>query len=354
MRRSQLPRRSSVQTSCKRYCALSPRCSPRLVPQWPTTTLVWNSMTPPLASAVPAMRMDRGSFKTCDTSSSYPDRARLTSNTPIRPTATSTIPRTAITLQPASRTTLPRASYANVNFGYGTSNPYGKTDLHLEAAYKTTPDMRLVMDVSGRLRLVLVGADAPAVDGRADVLLRERDGAASLYGRCQLGSGTNSGAYVAWDVIPDPRSKYTLTGLFGPQQYSRPCRECRSHLQTTPDRPIPLGANGKSGARRRAAYAGASRLMDSSRKSIKRRRARRSTPAAVLPSVRGLHTKHPAAPLLNAMAGASLVSLVFRVDFACRTAGGRGAPASFRAMDRGLSDRGKRSLPLLPLRPARR
>lgn len=109
--------------------------------------------------------------------------------------------------------------YANVNFGYGTSNPYGKTDLHLEAAYKTTPNMRLVMDVSEdfvsywsgqTLQQLMVGPTYYYEKGT--VQLR-------YMAAVNSGAATKSGAYVAWDVIPDPRSKYTLTGLFGSQQY---------------------------------------------------------------------------------------------------------------------------------------
>ena len=35
--------------------------------------------------------------------------------------------------------------YGNLNFGYGTANPYAKTDIHVELNYKTTPDLRFVM-----------------------------------------------------------------------------------------------------------------------------------------------------------------------------------------------------------------
>ncbi|HYL28087.1 MAG TPA: hypothetical protein VEW74_09655, partial [Candidatus Nitrosotalea sp.] len=35
--------------------------------------------------------------------------------------------------------------YGYLNFGYGTANPYAKTDIHAELDYKATPDRRLVI-----------------------------------------------------------------------------------------------------------------------------------------------------------------------------------------------------------------
>jgi YaiO family outer membrane protein len=109
--------------------------------------------------------------------------------------------------------------YGNVNFGYGTGNPYAKTDIHLEAAYKTTPDMRLVMD----------GAEDFVTYWSGQTLQQLSVGPTYYYGSGDVqvrylvavnsGAQTKSGASVAWDIVPDRRSKYTITGLFGPQQY---------------------------------------------------------------------------------------------------------------------------------------
>ena len=109
--------------------------------------------------------------------------------------------------------------YGNLNFGYGTYNPYAKTDIHVELNYKTTPD----------LKLVLTGAEDFVTYWSGQTLQQLSVGPAFYYrtGSVQLrylsaansGAQTKSGAYAAWDVTPNARSKYSLTGLFGPQQY---------------------------------------------------------------------------------------------------------------------------------------
>jgi YaiO family outer membrane protein len=109
--------------------------------------------------------------------------------------------------------------YGNLNFGYGTSNPYARTDVHVEAAYKTTPDMRLIMDASEdfvsyysnqTLQQLSVGPTYYYNGG--DVQIRYLLAANS-------NAQTKSGASVALDIVPDRHSKYSITGLFGPQQY---------------------------------------------------------------------------------------------------------------------------------------
>jgi YaiO family outer membrane protein len=112
-----------------------------------------------------------------------------------------------------------RRFYVNGNFGYGTSYPYAKTDVHVELNYKTTPDLKLVMSGSedfvtyyGRQTLDLLQLGPTYYYGAGDVQLRYLVAANS-------NAQTKSGVLAAWDIIPSIRSKYTLTGLFGPQQY---------------------------------------------------------------------------------------------------------------------------------------
>jgi hypothetical protein len=104
-------------------------------------------------------------------------------------------------------------------FGQGTDRPYARTDVHIEAAYKTTPDLKLQMNAaedfvnywSGQnLKLFQVGPtyyyDWGVIQARY---------------MCAANSGakTESGVLAAWDITPTYRQKYTITGLFGPQNF---------------------------------------------------------------------------------------------------------------------------------------
>jgi hypothetical protein len=109
--------------------------------------------------------------------------------------------------------------YGDVNIGYGTANPYAHTNAHLEFDYKTTPDLKLV---TGAAEDYITYWDGTVLKqfsvgpqyyyGTGDVQIRYLVAA-------NTGAATKSGLEVAWDIIPTIRSKYTVTGLFGPQQY---------------------------------------------------------------------------------------------------------------------------------------
>ncbi|HEY6327365.1 MAG TPA: hypothetical protein VIW73_12745 [Candidatus Cybelea sp.] len=109
--------------------------------------------------------------------------------------------------------------YGVVDFGAGTANPYAKSLLHTELAYKIPADWRWQIDgsedfigyQSGQsLRQTMVGPNYIS-----------RTFAVQMRYLVQVNSGatTQSGAYAALDVMPTRRSKYTVTGLWGPQQY---------------------------------------------------------------------------------------------------------------------------------------
>lgn len=109
--------------------------------------------------------------------------------------------------------------YAFGSFGYGTAYPYARTDVHIELNYKTTPDLKLVLGGSedfvsyyGHESLQLLQVGPTYYYGSGDVQVRYLSAANS-------NAQTKSGASVAWDITPSIRSKYTLTGLWGPQQY---------------------------------------------------------------------------------------------------------------------------------------
>jgi|HubBroStandDraft_2_1064218.scaffolds.fasta_scaffold01175_9 YaiO family outer membrane protein len=109
--------------------------------------------------------------------------------------------------------------YGNFNFGYGTSNPYAKTDVHLEAAYKSTPDMRLVMDVAEDFVTYWSGSTLQQLSVGPTYYYDTGDVQLRYLAAANTGAQNKSGAFVAWDITPDKRSKYSITGLFGPQQY---------------------------------------------------------------------------------------------------------------------------------------
>jgi YaiO family outer membrane protein len=109
--------------------------------------------------------------------------------------------------------------YGGVNVGYGTDYPYAKNDVHVELNYKTTPDLRLVMGGAvdfvtyyGRQTMEMVQLGPTYYYATGDVQVR-------YLSQANSNAQTKSGASLAWDVIPSIRSKYTLTGLWGPQQY---------------------------------------------------------------------------------------------------------------------------------------
>jgi len=104
-------------------------------------------------------------------------------------------------------------------FGYGTNFPYARTDVHVEGAYKTTPDLKLVLDASEDFVDYWSGENEKLFEvgpsyyyGTGAVQLRYVSSANS-------GAETKGGALISWDITPTFRSTYTLTGLFGPQQY---------------------------------------------------------------------------------------------------------------------------------------
>lgn len=109
--------------------------------------------------------------------------------------------------------------YGYINIGSGTANPYAKSLLHVELAYKIPDDRRWQIDgsedfvgyQSGQtLRQTMIGPNyiSRMLAVQARYLVQANSGAA-----------TESGAYAAVDVTPTFRSKYTVTGLWGPQQY---------------------------------------------------------------------------------------------------------------------------------------
>ena len=109
--------------------------------------------------------------------------------------------------------------YAYLNYGYGTASPYVKTDLHLEADYKATPDLKLVF-----------GGSEDFVTYYSNTALTELSvGPMYYFDRGDLmvhytvsnntNAATKSGVWIAGDYIPTFRSKYTVTALLGPQQY---------------------------------------------------------------------------------------------------------------------------------------
>jgi YaiO family outer membrane protein len=109
--------------------------------------------------------------------------------------------------------------YGNLTLGYGTAYPYAKNDVHVDLNYKTTPDLRLVLTGSedfvtyyGRQTMEMLQLGPTYYYGTGDVQVRYISSANS-------NAQTKSGALFAWDITPSIRSKYTLTGLWGPQQY---------------------------------------------------------------------------------------------------------------------------------------
>jgi YaiO family outer membrane protein len=109
--------------------------------------------------------------------------------------------------------------YGYVNVGYGTAYPYAKNDVHVELNYKTTPDLKLVMGGSedfvtyyGRQTMEMLQLGPTYYYSTGDVQVR-------YLSQANSNAQTKSGASLAWDIIPSIRSKYTVTGLWGPQQY---------------------------------------------------------------------------------------------------------------------------------------
>jgi hypothetical protein len=105
------------------------------------------------------------------------------------------------------------------NFAYGTSYPYPKNDIHIELNYKATPDLKLVIGGSedfityyGRQTLQFLQLGPTYHYSTGDVQVR-------YLSQANSNAQTKSGVLAAWDIIPSIRSKYTVTGLFGPQQY---------------------------------------------------------------------------------------------------------------------------------------
>ncbi|MBV9333473.1 MAG: hypothetical protein JO146_05665 [Candidatus Eremiobacteraeota bacterium] len=109
--------------------------------------------------------------------------------------------------------------FGNLTFGYGTNNPYAQTDVHVEMNYKTTPDMRLVMGAAEDFVAYHSGMTLQQLAVGPTYYYGWGDVQARYLVSANTGAQTKSGASVAWDIVPDRRSKYTLTGLFGPQQY---------------------------------------------------------------------------------------------------------------------------------------
>ena len=109
--------------------------------------------------------------------------------------------------------------YGYLNFGYGTSNPYAKTDVHAELDYKASQDMRLVVSGSEDFVTYWSGQTLALTQIGPTYYYRGGDVQAHFLAEANSNAATKGGAYVAWDIVPDRRSKYTLTGLFGPQQY---------------------------------------------------------------------------------------------------------------------------------------
>ncbi len=109
--------------------------------------------------------------------------------------------------------------YGFINIGSGTANPYAKSLLHVELAYKIPSDRRWQIDGSEdfvgyqsgqNLRQTMIGPNY--ISRTVAVQLR-------YLVQANSGAATQSGAYAALDVTPTIRSKYTVTGLWGPQQY---------------------------------------------------------------------------------------------------------------------------------------
>lgn len=109
--------------------------------------------------------------------------------------------------------------YAYVNFGHGTDAPYARNNIHVEFNYKATSDLKLVVSGSEdfvsyyggqSLKMTQLGPTYYYPGG--DVQLR-------YVGQANSNAASTSGALLAWDITPTNRSKYSLTGLFGPQEY---------------------------------------------------------------------------------------------------------------------------------------
>jgi YaiO family outer membrane protein len=114
---------------------------------------------------------------------------------------------------------LTRRLYVWGQLGYGTSNPYARTDVHIEAEYKTTPDLKLVLGSSEdfidyysgtNLKLFQIGPS-----------YYYNTGVVQVRYLCSANSGaqTKGGLLASWDITPNIRTKFSMTGLFGPQQY---------------------------------------------------------------------------------------------------------------------------------------
>jgi hypothetical protein len=104
-------------------------------------------------------------------------------------------------------------------FAWGTSLPYPRTDVHIEMAYKATPDLHLAINAAEDFVEYPTGADEKLF--QAGPTYFYPTGVVQLRYLCSANSGaqTKSGVLAAWDIVPTFRQKYTITGLFGPQQY---------------------------------------------------------------------------------------------------------------------------------------
>jgi YaiO family outer membrane protein len=112
-----------------------------------------------------------------------------------------------------------RRVWAWANFGWGTDRPYARTDAHIELAYKTTPDLKFVMNTAEDWITYVSGQDLKLFQIGPTYFYDT--GQVQLRYLCEANSGaqTRSGLLAAWDITPTYRQKYTITGLFGPQTF---------------------------------------------------------------------------------------------------------------------------------------
>ncbi len=109
--------------------------------------------------------------------------------------------------------------YAYLNFGYGTASPYARTDFHVEADYKATPDLKLVLGGSEDFVTYYSNVTLTELSVGPMYYFDHGDLLAHYTVSNNTNAATKSGVWLAGDYIPTVRSKYTVTALLGPQQY---------------------------------------------------------------------------------------------------------------------------------------
>ena len=104
-------------------------------------------------------------------------------------------------------------------YGVSTDLPYARSDVHIEAAYKVTPDLKLAFNASEDFVNYWTGENEKLFQVGPTYFYDTGTVQLRYLSSANSGAQTKGGAFVAWDIIPTFRSKYTLTGLFGPRQF---------------------------------------------------------------------------------------------------------------------------------------